>query len=357
MKTGNKSDFFASNYTQGKKKQGEALLKTRKKNGIGCDEARELMFEYLDGELDPGTSAKLSAHLMECPDCERELDECRRMLEEIRKVEYPAPGALRGNVMALVGCTPQEKPSRFKRIVCGWRFTTAVGTVAAACAVIALVVFNRGVINANTGKVESLEKGNAVVGAAYQSDTKATETVGALQFSAPKTTDDDTDAPTTVRVESFDYSGAADTTSLLEKPNLKKSLSDDDITISLAVENFIKSDTAVLIVPVDSKVGSDVGNEVTIAGLEKVNCREYNGGDASEVMMTLESELLSDGIEFQPFVPDSEFDCLVIMNSAPITNFSVETAIEETPDAEAVAENAESELAELPADEPVGIAE
>lgn len=329
-------------------------MKTRKKNGIGCDEARELMFEYLDGELDPRTSAKLAAHLMECPDCQKELDECRRMLEEIRKVEYPAPDALRGNVMALVGCTPQEKPSRFKRIVCGRRFTTAVGTVAAACAVIALVVLNRGVINANGGNVESPEDENAVAGAAYQPDNEATETIGALQFSAPKTTADNTDD----LIENFGYPGADDTTSLLEASNLKKSVSGDGMSVTLAVENFIKSDTAVLIVPVDSKVGSDIGDEVTISGLEEVNCREYNGVDASDVMMSLESELLTDGAEFQPFLPDGAFDSLVIMNSAPITDFFVEVTIEEeTSDAETVVETAESELAELPADEPAGIAE
>lgn len=332
-------------------------MKTRKKNGIGCDEARELMFEYLDGELDPRTSAKLTAHLMECPECEKELDECRRMLEEIRKVEYPAPSALRGNVMALVGCTPQEKPSRFKRIVGGRRFTTAVGTVAAACAVIALVVLNRGVIGVGGGNAEPLEKENVGVGAAYQPDAGATETIGALQFSAPKTTADNSGDLTVERTENFAYPGNVDTTALLEASSLKKSALGDEMTISLAVENFIKSDTAVLIVPIDSKVGSDVGEEVTIAGLEQLNCREYNGDDASEVMMSLESELWNDGTEFQPFVPDGEFDSLVIMNSAPITDFFVEVTVEETADAEAVVENAESELAELPADESAGIAE
>lgn len=51
-----------------------SVLKNKKRN-ISCCEARELMFDYLDGELPARKMEQISRHLDECAECRREFEE------------------------------------------------------------------------------------------------------------------------------------------------------------------------------------------------------------------------------------------------------------------------------------------
>ena len=119
-----------------------SILFTKKRN-ISCGEARELMFDYLDGELPARERERLDRHLDECADCKREFDERRKLLDTIRKIELDAPSELYPNVMRLVDLTPQDKKSPFSLR----RRFIPIGTIAAACAVFAFVLLNRNMLD------------------------------------------------------------------------------------------------------------------------------------------------------------------------------------------------------------------
>ena len=320
------------------------------------------MFEYLDGELDSRTSAKLTAHIMECRECQTELEACRKLLDEIGKVDYPVPEALHGNVMALVGCTAQDKPSKFKRVFgsFGCR-TAAIGTFAAACAVVAIVILNRGFINANSGIAEPVERMQIGIGAAYQPDSReSTETVGALKFASPMTSVDTTTVAAPSKTEVVENSNAASdggeygysnsldvvTTETETGANLKiASQPIYESPIVMTVNDFIKSGTAVIIVPVDSNVGAADGEEIKLAGLENLNCREVIGDNVYECLQVYESELKEDGADYQIFLPVGAYDSLIIMNSEPVDEELIaeaeNSADDEAADTETVGEIAQ----------------
>lgn len=119
-----------------------SVLKNKKRN-ISCCEARELMFDYLDGELPARKMERISRHLDECAECRREFEERRKLLDTIKHIELDAPSELYPNVMRLVDLTPQDKKSPFL----SRRKFIPIGTIAAACAVFAFVFLNRNVIN------------------------------------------------------------------------------------------------------------------------------------------------------------------------------------------------------------------
>ena len=320
------------------------------------------MFEYLDGELDSRTSAKLTAHLMDCRECQTELEGCRKLLDEIGKVDYPVPEALHGNVMALVGCTAQDKPSKFKRVFgsFGCR-TAAIGTFAAACAVVAIVILNRGFINANSGIAEPVERMQIGIGAAYQPDgSGSTETVGALKFASPMTSVDTTTVAAPSKTEVVENSNAASdggeygysnsldvvTTETETGANLKiASQPIYESPIVMTVNNFVKSGTAVMIIPVDSNVGATDGEMIKLSGLENLNCREVIGDNVYECLQVYESELKEDGADYQIFLPVGAYDSLIIMNSEPVDEELIaeaeNSADDEAADTETVGEIAQ----------------
>jgi len=49
-----------------------------------CRQTRELMSEYLDGELDAATEAAARRHVRRCPSCRRMLASLRRTIEGLR---------------------------------------------------------------------------------------------------------------------------------------------------------------------------------------------------------------------------------------------------------------------------------
>lgn len=53
--------------------------------GIGCEEALARVYEYLDGELDPGTQERIHRHLEICKRCYPYFDFERLFLDYVRE--------------------------------------------------------------------------------------------------------------------------------------------------------------------------------------------------------------------------------------------------------------------------------
>jgi len=76
---------------------------------VTCDEIRDLLDAWYDGELDAPRSAALGKHLEECPGCSA-LSNARSALSEVivkRATRYSAPTALRKKIEAQVLAPPQ----------------------------------------------------------------------------------------------------------------------------------------------------------------------------------------------------------------------------------------------------------
>jgi len=58
---------------------------------VKCNQARELLSPYLDGELEPSREELLSDHLGICPGCSREMDELKKAMEMLRRLPELAP--------------------------------------------------------------------------------------------------------------------------------------------------------------------------------------------------------------------------------------------------------------------------
>lgn len=69
---------------------------------MNCQEVRELLSAYGDGELDAARKAEIERHLEQCPACSRIIAEDRAMAEAValRARRFEAPAALREQVMA-----------------------------------------------------------------------------------------------------------------------------------------------------------------------------------------------------------------------------------------------------------------
>jgi anti-sigma factor RsiW len=50
---------------------------------VNCDEFVELVTAYLEGGLDAATEQRFVAHLVECPGCDRYLDQIRFVIAEL----------------------------------------------------------------------------------------------------------------------------------------------------------------------------------------------------------------------------------------------------------------------------------
>lgn len=309
-------------------------MKTLKKIEMSCGEANSLMFEYLDGELSSREALRLSAHISECPDCRAELESCRKLLDEIGKVEYPVPEKLHSNVMALVGSTAQDSPSRLKRVFgrsigMGKRGIAAFGTFAAACAVVALVILNRGYISGGASDLASPETVQDAMVEAAGENTFSPETVGALTFSSPITMTEEAatgSAPTASNKNennvNYKYA-AADTTAMTEvtaapdnSAELKKALAvrlqGESDRLMEAVNSWLDAGTAVLVFSSNKQPIIDGGEIIRIDGFNTVSFREILGSDAGEKLEQLIKLREENGESYQSFVPDGEFDALVV---------------------------------------------
>ena len=117
------------------------------KKPLSCEEARDLMFDYLDNNLTPSRTERLLAHLAACADCRAELDERREMLALIADVAEEPPAALHDNIMRAIADIPQDAPGSGAKILTDQkRRFIPWGTVAAACAAVMILVAGRGML-------------------------------------------------------------------------------------------------------------------------------------------------------------------------------------------------------------------
>ena len=108
-----------------------------------CEQAKILLSQELDGELDVKERAALEQHLSGCPECQRIRQAYRSIDAEIAGLEIEPPASLEHSILDKIHNEPI--PVRPRR-----RPMWGVGTAAAAAAVLALVIFGRTGLLQNT---------------------------------------------------------------------------------------------------------------------------------------------------------------------------------------------------------------
>ncbi|MBI2407933.1 MAG: zf-HC2 domain-containing protein [Gemmatimonadetes bacterium] len=71
---------------------------------LGCGDVANVLWEYLDGELDVELAAEVRAHLNACPPCRTRIGSAQAFLRAVEGVEGVdrAPDALRERIDALL---------------------------------------------------------------------------------------------------------------------------------------------------------------------------------------------------------------------------------------------------------------
>lgn len=115
------------------------LSSKKRKQSFSCDDIDKLLFEYADHATDEIASAEIEKHLEGCEKCRKKSEECKRLLENISKLELEPPSELHSRVMESIKSVPQDR----KKIYLGRFFTNnriPIGTLTAACIVLAVIV-------------------------------------------------------------------------------------------------------------------------------------------------------------------------------------------------------------------------
>lgn len=77
-----------------------------------CKYFRLIADEYIEGELTAEQMRELEAHIAECEECRKELEELRALKEAIRSAEEEIPEGLHSRIMASIEAEPKQKPKR-----------------------------------------------------------------------------------------------------------------------------------------------------------------------------------------------------------------------------------------------------
>jgi anti-sigma factor RsiW len=87
---------------------------------VNCQETREVIHAYADGELDLVKNLEIDQHLRDCPACARSRSEILQVRTALQggSLYYSAPPDLRGRILELL---PVSSPSRQTRRLFGWR--------------------------------------------------------------------------------------------------------------------------------------------------------------------------------------------------------------------------------------------
>jgi len=103
---------------------------------MNCEQARDILSEYIDGELAPELRRDLEQHVAECARCRAALDTLRRTAEAVRDLpKVPAPRGLSKTILTTIGATAPAVRARTRR----WML--AANAVAfAACALLAVAI-------------------------------------------------------------------------------------------------------------------------------------------------------------------------------------------------------------------------
>ncbi len=87
--------------------KGKAMEKTP-----SCKKFRLMADEYLEGELTAAEMREFEAHIAECEECRKELEELRALKKAIRSAEEEMPEGLHSRIMASIEAEPKKKPRR-----------------------------------------------------------------------------------------------------------------------------------------------------------------------------------------------------------------------------------------------------
>jgi predicted anti-sigma-YlaC factor YlaD len=98
-----------------------------------CELMRDVICEYIDGELESGQIVSIEAHLQHCPACRSEVDELRETLAWVKQAEHVTPPA--GLRKAVLETIKKEKSIRISR-----RFAPGFTQAVAAAAIFIFLV-------------------------------------------------------------------------------------------------------------------------------------------------------------------------------------------------------------------------
>ena len=77
-----------------------------------CKKFRLWADEYIEGELTAAEMRELEAHIAECEDCRKELEELRALKEAIKSAEKEMPDGLHSRIMASIEAEPKKTTRR-----------------------------------------------------------------------------------------------------------------------------------------------------------------------------------------------------------------------------------------------------
>ena len=113
-------------------------------NPPNCQRARRMLDGWLDGELDPATSAEIAQHITQCPDCLALRSERERLRTTLRASapRYAAPAALRElhAQPASRAAAAEPAPPISTRVVSWWQALLMAGAASAATALVTIML-------------------------------------------------------------------------------------------------------------------------------------------------------------------------------------------------------------------------
>ena len=77
-----------------------------------CKKFRLMVDEYIEGELTAAEMREFEAHIAECEECRKELEELRALKAAIRSAEEEMPEGLHSRIMASIEAEPKKAPRR-----------------------------------------------------------------------------------------------------------------------------------------------------------------------------------------------------------------------------------------------------
>lgn len=97
-----------------------------------CNEICEILYDYINGELDSETEKTVKEHIEVCDSCKKEYELLLGMSEAVNAAQYEAPSELHAMVMSAI---KQEKRNEKRR-----RFIKTLATLSASAAAFVIVV-------------------------------------------------------------------------------------------------------------------------------------------------------------------------------------------------------------------------
>ncbi len=146
----------------------------------GCRKIGELLFDYIEGNLDNRIKASVEEHLAQCEACRAEAERCRATLDCLAHAKAEPPSELVSSVMAKIAAERVDTDGRsgkqsYRRSVAGG-FRFRYGTVAAALVVATALLVGWRVIpaflNAGSGRADTVQYKGLVI------DQSANDTAG-----------------------------------------------------------------------------------------------------------------------------------------------------------------------------------